>query len=939
MTKSTLFLCLLGLSASTSYAQQKPPLDHSVFDAWKSISNNNISSSGKYIFYTITAQEGDAVTELKNNKNQLLLTVPRGVNSKLTDNEQFFINVIKPYYKDIREARIKKKKPEEMPKDSLSIFNIIKNEQTKLGAIKSYKTAYYANNYIAYVQELEVPEKTNAANIESKEGDTKKAKPKKESVLILQQLATGDTTQFWKADNYYFEPSEKFLVFNKKTDDKDKSGVDGLYLYQLASKSLKKISTGKGIYKNITFSDKGDQLAFLADKSPAKTLVKDFKLYHYTFDQDTATVIVDKAINTMPKNWYVSGDGTINFNSKGDRLFFGLAPIPAVKDTTLVDFEHAKVDIWHWKDEYLMTQQLANVRRDMSKSYEAVYNLTHKNLVSLIDDSFSRVFFTDQANEDWALATASTLDQKIASQWQAYQAQDVYLVNINTGEKTLIKNNWTGQTFLSPDAGYIVLYDAEKANWYSYHIASKEEHLLNANVTVSFQNEEHDMPSLPNSYGIAGWSSDNKGIYINDRYDIWYFSLDGKQARNITEAYGRKNATTLRLLNLPEKDPRKRTTLLDAKQIQFLTSYNEKTKENGFFSLQLHKKGGLKEIIQDKYTFKRLQTSDDRKYLLYSKENFENSADLYLSSNFKNESKLTDINPQQKNYNWGTAELVKWTTPSGDQAEGILYKPENFDPNKKYPIIAYFYEKLTQGLYSYHEPAPTPSRLMIPFFVSNEYLVFAPDIKYRTGAPGKAAEEYINSGMRYLAQNAWVDETKMGIQGQSWGGYQVAHLITRTDMYAAAWTGAPVVNMTSAYGGIRWTTGMSRQFQYEKTQSRLGATLWENKDLYIENSPLFFLDRVKTPVAIMHNDQDGAVPWYQGIEMFTALRRLQKPAWLLNYNGDDHNLVQRQNRKDIQKRQQQFFDHFLKGKPAAEWIKSGIPAIKKGINWGFSEEK
>jgi dipeptidyl aminopeptidase/acylaminoacyl peptidase len=175
----------------------------------------------------------------------------------------------------------------------------------------------------------------------------------------------------------------------------------------------------------------------------------------------------------------------------------------------------------------------------------------------------------------------------------------------------------------------------------------------------------------------------------------------------------------------------------------------------------------------------------------------------------------------------------------------------------------------------------------------------------------------------------------MGIQGQSWGGYQVAHLITRTDMYAAAWSGAPVVNMTSAYGGIRWGTGMSRQFQYENTQSRIGKPLWEARDLYIENSPLFFMDKVNTPVAIMHNDNDGAVPWYQGIEFFTALRRLNKPVWLLNYNGDDHNLIQRQNRKDIQIREAQFFDHFLKGKPAANWIKKGVKATEKGIDWGL----
>lgn len=213
--------------------------------------------------------------------------------------------------------------------------------------------------------------------------------------------------------------------------------------------------------------------------------------------------------------------------------------------------------------------------------------------------------------------------------------------------------------------------------------------------------------------------------------------------------------------------------------------------------------------------------------------------------------------------------------------------------------------------------------------------MFTPDVSYVDGHPGKSAEEYINSGVEYLKQNKWVNADKIAIQGQSWGGYQVAHLITVTDMYAAAWSGAPVANMTSAYGGIRWQSGMSRQFQYEKTQSRIGKTLWEGHDLYIENSPLFRMPYVKTPVVIMHNDNDGAVPWYQGIEMFMALRRLGKPAWMLNYNGDEHNLMKRQNRKDIQVRQQQFFDYYLKDGKAPVWMVKGVPATMKGKDWGF----
>ena len=299
---------------------------------------------------------------------------------------------------------------------------------------------------------------------------------------------------------------------------------------------------------------------------------------------------------------------------------------------------------------------------------------------------------------------------------------------------------------------------------------------------------------------------------------------------------------------------------------------------------------------------------------------------------------LSNINPQQNEYNWGTAELYTWKTYTGKTSTGIVYKPEGFDPKKKYPMICYFYEKLSNGVYSYQPPSPTPSRLNISFFVSRGYIVFAPDIYYTTGHPGNDAYNHIVSGARALVKAGFVDSTKIGIQGQSWGGYQVAYLITKTKLFKAAWAGAPVANMTSAYGGIRWESGLNRQFQYEKQQSRIGASLWDKPQLYIENSPLFHLPKVQTPLAIMHNDADGAVPWYQGIELFTGLKRLGKPVWMLNYNGEAHNLVERRNRKDIQIREQQFFDWLLKGEKPAKWITEGVPAIDKGKDWGLDTE-
>jgi dipeptidyl aminopeptidase/acylaminoacyl peptidase len=274
----------------------------------------------------------------------------------------------------------------------------------------------------------------------------------------------------------------------------------------------------------------------------------------------------------------------------------------------------------------------------------------------------------------------------------------------------------------------------------------------------------------------------------------------------------------------------------------------------------------------------------------------------------------------------------------GKESEGLLFKPENFDPTKKYPVIFYFYERNADTRYNYRAPAPSASTINIAYFTSNGYLVFDPNIYYKNGQPGESAYNSVVSAAKYLSKMKFVDSTKMAIQGQSWGGYQVAYLITRTKIFAAAGAGAPVSNMFSAYGGIRWGSGISRQFQYEKTQTRIGFTPWQRPDLYTKNSPLFKADKVATPLLLMHNDKDGAVPWYQSIEYFTALRRLDKKVWLLQYNDEDHNLVERRNRKDLSVRLEQFFNHYLKGTPMPVWMREGVPAIKKGVDWGLKIE-
>ena len=922
----------------TGFAQKKP-LDHQVYDGWQHISASAISKDGHFVYYIVSPQEGDAQLIVTTPHNQEAGRIDRASDATFSPDGKFLVARIKPFFSETREAKIKKKKPDEMPKDSLAIFALETSTLHKIPRVKSYKMPEESGDYVAYLVEPE-DAKRDTAKADTVQA-SKPAKKKPQPVLHVRQLANGDELTIDRVDAYQFSDDGKALVYVRTAEEKDSIGADaGLYYCELATGDSRHISRGKGVYKNIAFDETTLQLAFTADKSPEKALQKAFSLYYYTPGQDTAIVVAHRTTNGMPQDWYVSGEGDVRFSKDGTKLFFGIAPIPRVKDTTLVEFEHAKVDIWHWKDDYLQTQQLANLRREQNRSYLAVtYPRQGRKIIPLADEQLPEIRLTEDADNEFALGTTD-VGWRIQTQWQTGAFQDIYVVSTVSGQRRKIAEQIRGNISLSPTGRYVVWFNRTDGNWYSHDIQQGNTVQLSADLPVSFADEDNDVPDEPSGYGTAGWTEDDEEVFIYDKYDIWAFKPDGTERRLVTNGAGRSKQVTFRYRDLKENGPGRtrwggNPTVIDTKQPMILSAFSHISKENGWYTTNGRNNRDPKEVVMGPYRYGMAAGAEDADRYIYTKENYVSPPDLYTSDDFVKESKLSSINPQQQQYNWGTAELVKWTTPKGFAAEGILYKPEDFDPAKKYPVIAYFYEKLSDGLYSYVPPAPTPSRLNISLFVSNGYLVFAPDIQYEIGHPGRSAEEYVNSGMEELRKQPWVDGEKMAIQGQSWGGYQVAHLITRTDMYAAAWAGAPVANMTSAYGGIRWESGMNRQFQYERTQSRIGATLWEKPELYIENSPLFHLPNVSTPVVIMSNDEDGAVPWYQGIELFTALRRLGKPVWLLNYNGEAHNLVQRQNRKDIQRRQLQFFDHFLKGKPAAPWIDRGVPATLKGIDWGF----
>ncbi|HEU4634047.1 MAG TPA: prolyl oligopeptidase family serine peptidase [Flavisolibacter sp.] len=968
------YAVLFFLACPLYLLAQKKPLDHTVYDGWQSIGERLVSNDGKWVVYTVTPQEGDADLFIQSTGDtQYKQRIPRGYNALITEDSRFVIFKIKPLFRETREAKIRKKKPEEMPRDSAGIVELGKEAVLKIARVRSFKTPEKTAGWVAFHKEKEpgsakqtggATQKTvdslkktidslvllvkEIKNIKAGSGDGTDAEEdpsatgagNEGSELVVRHLLNGSDRTFKNVSDYLFNAYGQKLLMKISRSAKDSLTVNGVVLLDLETGKLDTIARGGNDFRSFALTEKGDKIAFVAERDTArKALQKFYGLYVYRAGDDSANLWIDKNTEGMQLGMTISENGTLDFSKSGNRLFFGTVPLPTPKDTSLVDIDLVKLDIWHYKDDYLQTQQLSRLNNELKRSYLAVYDFRQNKMEQLGSVGLPNIIQTAEGDGDVFLAITDT-GRRVEAQWAGSTKKDVYALNLITGARTLVKKNHDGSIYPSSTGKFILLYDNKAKHYFAWD--GKGLKNITARIKVPLYDEDYDTPDDPNPYGIMGWHEGDSAVYIYDRYDVWKVDVKGKEAPvNLTRT-GRKSKESYRYVRL-DRDEK----FVKRNQQVYFRTQNQLSKKSGYVYGLLRDTLLLKTLASGEYNFGQLAKAKEGPTVLYTKENYSQSPDLYLKQNpatgsghtppgsTGQEKQLSSLNPQQSLYNWGTAELYKWKTFNGKSATGILYKPEDFDSTKKYPMLIYFYEKLSDGLYNYMAPAPTPSRLNIPFFVSRDYVVFAPDISYTRGHPGKDAYNYIVSGAQALGKKKWVDARNIGIQGQSWGGYQVAYLITATDMFKAAWAGAPVVNMFSAYGGIRWESGNNRQVQYEKGQSRIGATPWGRPDLYIENSPFFHLNKVKTPLVIMANDADGAVPWYQGIEFFTALRRLGKKVWMLNYNGEAHNLVERKNRKDIQVREQQYFDWLLKGEKPAAWLINGVPAVKKGKDWGL----
>ena len=945
--------------AQAAPAQAKRPLTHNDYDSWRSIQAPQISRDGKFVAYAYVPQDGDGDIIVRNIASGVEWRAPRGYRPPVpppddpganigefveaqarllrplfTADTRFVVFGTEPTKAEVAKAKKEKKKPEDMPKNGLGIMDLADGTVTRIDRVKSFRVPEDEGGFIAYLMEAASAAPPAPASSDKPAAPAESPQPqpspparrpagkKKEygSELVLRNTSTGSERKFSDVLDFTISKDAKSLVFTTSARKEETNGVFAV-ITTAGDSAPVTLLTGKGKYQRLTWDEDNTQLAFISDKEDADAKQPKFRVYQWNRKDPLATEVVSVSSTGFRKDLVVSERANLSFSLDGSHLFLGTAPPPEPErnpDEEIPADEKVLVDLWHWKDDYIQPIQRVRAEQERNRSYRAVYDLKEKKFVQLADESMENI----SPSNDGSYAIGS--DNRKYRVMNDYDPgfSDFYLVNTSDGSRKAVQTKQRGNVSLSPNAKYAIYFDGK--DWFSYSVASGNITNLTKSINANFYNELNDLPATPGSYGIAGWTKDDADVLIYDRYDIWQLAPDGSRTKNLTDGVGRKEKTTMRYVRL---DPRERW--IDPDKPMLLQAENEDTRDSGFYREKVNSDLAPQKLLMASKDFNNPIKAKDADVLIVGASRFDQFPDIWVTnSNFRELKRVSNGDAQRAAFNWGTAELVSFKNTDGVPLKGLLLKPENFDPKKKYPMIVYIYERLSQGLHQFRNPGPGTS-INPTYYVSNGYLVYMPDIVYTIGYPGPSALKCVLPAVQEVVDRGYVNEDAIGIQGHSWGGYQIAYMVTQTNRFKAAAPGALVANMTSAYSGIRWGTGLPRQFQYERSQSRIGGSLWEYPLRFLDNSPIFRADRVETPLLMIHNDEDDAVPWYQGIEYFLALRRLGKPAFMFTYNGEKHGLRKRINQKDYTRRLQEFFDHYLKGAPTAEWMEKGIPYLQR----------
>ena len=906
-------------------AAEPRPLTFQDVMAFRAIRNTIISNHGKWVAYQAEPDRGDGELIIQQSDGTANYRLPLASNAIFSDDGRWLAARVNESLVDSEN----RKEGEKAPTPGVVLLDLSNGGQLEFESIRSF--AFSSNS--SHLGMLRVTEEETSPTEEKGPGVQGSSSQKEESEqpldhLVLHSLSEVGSRDIAGVKAFAFDPSTSRLALIGRGPGATRSGVLVKDLGNPGNETRLRAEEGEE-YNQLTWSKEGSRLGFLSTVGEEKEeIARSGRLWVW----DGSGSALEIGAQELQSGWFIPFKNRLTWSPQSSRLFFGLKPDSEVTDlrasgdseqeevaTDPTDLEaildDREVDVWHWNDDAINPQQKIGWDSTRDRTYLAVYDTTRMKVVQLADQALTQVRPGDAGEfllglDDRAYRVRTTWDENY---------NDLYRVNPADGSrKKLIEGLVGNELATSPEGRFLAYFRDE--NWHLLNLASGETRNLTAQLPVPFADEDHDFPSHRPGYRVAGWLKDESAVLIYDKYDIWSFSTADGQARNLTGGEGRRNNTVFRWENLePEDHP-----YLEAGRQMLLTGYRDLEKSFGFYRMNLGEVG-IRPLLTGPKRYRVVAKAKDSDRIVFTQETYQEFPDLLVSdSSFGSPRKISDVNPQINDFLWGAAELVSWNSLDGRPHQGVLIKPGNYQPGRRYPVLVYFYRFFSQRLHEFNQPVIN-HRPSFPFYTSNGYAIFLPDIRFEVGRPGLASTKSLVPGVQKLIDMGVADPRAIGLHGHSWSGYQTAHIITQTDMFAAAVAGAPVSNMTSAYGGIRWGSGRARQFQYEKTQSRLGVSLWENPIPFIENSPLFYADRIETPLLIQFGDEDGAVPWYQGIELYLAMRRLGKDCVFLQYRGEPHHLQKYPNKLDYAMKMKEYFDHYLRGFPAPEWISKGVP--------------
>jgi hypothetical protein len=731
--------------------------------------------------------------------------------------------------------------------------------------------------------------------------------------LVLHNLNDKTSTAFDAVLSYrFFKPGNKVLIHKMANDT-----LHELLLFDLAKRSIRKIATAYSI-DCVILND--GYLAFMQKEG----------ITFCNVGKKNGMYAKNIILNNIPDEYTLSRIDKINANAAHIHLKF------SQKKSKKDELYNVSLDVWSYTDSKLQSEQLSDP--DPKREFEAIFDMKTCSLV-VMESIGEKIIYS---NKLLSIISASNENAGAGEyHWNPLSGIKYFTVNNVSGireEIPILKNR---HFEISPNGKYAVYFDSETNDYYSYNFINKETLNLTKQKVGDWSNYVLDSSGYRlQCRGIAGWNGDSV-VIVYDRYDVWQLSMSGANMRNLTGGYGRQKNLVFFVM---ESDNLKRKFI--AKDDVILIAYNYKTKQNGFYKGYL-KSGRDPKLLSlgncyyqipdnpylpDGANIAPVKARDVERYVV-RRMDVSHSPNLFLTNDFINFIPLTDFRPESE-YVWMKSELLEWASLNGDTLQGILYKPDNFDSTKKYPVIIYFYEKQSDRLNVYLKPETSGGGINIPYFVSNGYLIFTPDIHYKKGDPGTSAYESVVSGVKYLSRLPFVDSSKIGLQGVSWASYQINFIVTHTDIFAAACSAVGPSDLVSFFGSLSEVySGLSMSAWTEIGQGRMTTTPWQDPQAFVKNSPIFFVDKVRTPILLAYNKGDG-VNFLQGVEFFTALRRAGKIAWMLQYDDGGHAITGKAG-IDFTIRLEQFFDHYLKGKGAPVWMTRGVAAKDKGFVSGL----